>query len=79
MTTFTVRVELHNAGQSEYLVLHGSMTMAGFKNTIRSDASVSYVLPPGEYNYVGTATRSEILEAAKKLSLIHISEPTRPY
>lgn len=65
MASFTVRVELHNATRDDYEKLHGYMAKQGFKNAITSDAGTTYLLPPAEYNFEGSATRDQVLQGAK--------------
>jgi hypothetical protein len=64
MARFTVRVELHKAESDDYDALHDAMKEAGFKDTIQNDEGVSFQLPPAEYNYVGEATRQQVLNKA---------------
>ena len=65
MTSFTSRVELHEATWSDYDKLHGEMIAQGFSNTIRSDDGTTYALPPAEYNFEGNLTRAQVLDRAK--------------
>jgi hypothetical protein len=65
MATFSARVELHSATYQDYVALHGHMTQQGFTNTIRSDASKTYQLPPAEYNLIASCTRADALAKAK--------------
>jgi hypothetical protein len=66
MTQFTTRVELHDADRSDYVSLHEEMRRRGFSTTISSDDGSVYELPPAEYNYEGTATRSDVLNKASQ-------------
>lgn len=65
MTSYTTRVELHDADSGDYTKLHAAMKRQGFTQTITSDKGIVYPLPTAEYNYVGDRTRSQVLEAAK--------------
>lgn len=65
MSSFTTRIELHNATWSDYDKLHTEATKRGFSNVIVADGGARYRLPTAEYNFVGTATRAQILELAK--------------
>lgn len=65
MTSFTVRVELHNANYEDYEALHAAMAKAGFSRQITSDGGTTYQLPTAEYNRKGDLTRSQVLEQAK--------------
>lgn len=66
MTSYTTRVELHDADSSDYTKLHAAMKKQGFTQTITSDQGQVYRLPTAEYNYIGDRTRSQVLEAAKQ-------------
>ncbi len=65
MTSFTTRVELHDATWSDYENLHKQMKQQGFSQTIRSDDGIVYDLPPAEYNMVANITRNDVIERAK--------------
>lgn len=66
---FTVRVELHNADKSDYVLLHSEMEKAGFSRTI-TDIRGKYWLPESEYitsNYKsGDDTCKEVSKIASK-------------
>jgi hypothetical protein len=66
MSQFITRVELHDAVWSDYTKLHEEMRKEGFSQTITSDDGAIYELPPAEYNYVGQATRGQVLEKTKR-------------
>jgi len=66
MTSYTTRVELHDAESDDYTRLHAAMKKQGFTQTITSDKGTVYPLPTAEYNYIGDRTRSQVLEAAKQ-------------
>lgn len=53
MATFTVRVELHDADDDDYDVLHNEMSVRGFSRVIVGDKGVAYHLPTAEYDYEG--------------------------
>lgn len=65
MATFTTRVELHRANDDDYEILHAAMEQRGFSRLITSDDGVTYHLPTAEYNYLGSETRSQVLDLAK--------------
>jgi hypothetical protein len=65
LATFTTRVELHKAYEDDYEILHAAMEQGGFSRQITSDDGVTYHLPTAEYNYVGSKTRSQVLELVK--------------
>lgn len=63
MASFTTRVELHKATESDYEILHAAMAKEGFTRTIKIDDK-EYKLPTAEYNFVGTFTTSQIFDKA---------------
>ncbi|MGS1028836.1 hypothetical protein [Burkholderia glumae] len=66
MTAFTTRVVLHGVKEDEqaYKDLHTAMENAGFSRTI-SSGNDAYHLPPAEYDFEGTITKSAVLQKAK--------------
>ena len=64
MARFTVRVELHDATWDHYKKLYVTMEHQGMTDVIPT-TSGSIKMPPGEYNYEGTATKEQVLEKAK--------------
>jgi hypothetical protein len=66
MSQYITRVELHDATWSDYVRLHEQMRALGFAQTIAADVGDIYELPPAEYNYVGNATKWQVLEKAKQ-------------
>jgi hypothetical protein len=65
MSSFTTRVELHQANYQDYENLHAAMSAAGFSRLITSDDGVTYHLPTAEYDRSGNFTKSEVLAQAK--------------
>jgi hypothetical protein len=65
MSSFTTRVELHDADWADYDLLHKKMVAQGFSRTITSDDGKRYQLPPAEYNYEGSGTRADVLAKAR--------------
>ncbi len=65
MTSYTTRVELHNASSADYQHLHAAMQAQGFSRTIVSDKGIRYQLPTAEYNLEGSLTRADVLARAK--------------
>lgn len=57
MTSYTVRVELHNADGSDYDDLHDEMAKQGFTKTIILDG-VEHDLPTAEYSLKENGTDS---------------------
>ncbi len=66
MAKFTVRVELHNADESDYEPLHEAMQDKGFSRTIKNGDGIEYHLPTAEYNFSGSGTTQQVLNAAKE-------------
>ncbi|NHB93152.1 DUF2622 domain-containing protein [Photorhabdus cinerea] len=65
MTSFTVRVELHNAVSSDYDLLYDKMKVKGFKKTITPGDGTRYYLPSAEYNYESNSKdRGEVRDLA---------------
>lgn len=65
MARFTIRVELHAATGADYTQLHERLARIGVTDIIADDAGNRYKMPPGEYNYEGTATIEQVLAAAQ--------------
>lgn len=65
MTLFTIRVELHAAIGADYTRLHEKLAQVGITDIITDDSGVRYKMPPGEYNYQGTATVNEVRAAVE--------------
>lgn len=66
MTSYTTRVELHDAEAGDYTKLHAAMKKEGFTQAITSGDGTVYPLPTAEYNYIGDRTRRQVLDAAKQ-------------
>lgn len=65
MSQFTTRVELHDADAADYEELHEEMRTRGFTRTITSGDGTTYQLPTAEYNFEGSAERSDVLRKAR--------------
>ena len=65
MTSFTARVELHDATWKDYETLHDRMRSQGFATTIKGSDGIIYRLPPAEYRYDGSLSISDALARAK--------------
>ena len=65
MADFMTRVELHSANWEDYDKLHVQMKVRGFSQRITSDKGTMYELPPAEYYYSGSVTKSDVLASAK--------------
>lgn len=67
MTSYTVRVELHNADGDDYESLHAAMENEGFVSWIVDSKGSKDRLPTAEYNFPDTdIERAEVLERAKR-------------
>ncbi len=65
MSSYTIRVELHDANWQQYVDMARDLATKGITDVIVADNGTSYKLPPAEYNYVGSASADDVLEAAK--------------
>jgi hypothetical protein len=78
MADFIVRVELHNANQSNYDWLHVWMQLYGFVRTITSDTGVDCHLLPAEYRWSGegdvVSVRTLAYNAAQMTGCSHSSQ-----
>ena len=66
MTQYITRVELHDAVWSDYTKLHETMRREGFSQAIAAQDGAVYELPPAEYNYIGSETRSQVHDKAQR-------------
>ena len=66
MESFMTRIELHNASNEDYEILHAAMEKEGFKRTITSVEGTEYYLPTAEYYRISQLSIQEILESAKR-------------
>lgn len=64
MSSFMVRVELHNASYQDYLRLHAEMARWGFARTILGSNGQTYHLPTAEYDITTDRTAAQVREAA---------------
>jgi len=65
MTSFTVRVELHQAEWHDYEKLHAAMERQGFSRLITSDDGRRFHLPWAEYDGSGNLTSQQVLGIAQ--------------
>ena len=63
MTSFTIRVELHDANWQHYVDMAKDLATKGITDVITADDGTSYKMPPAEYNYVGNASMQQVYEA----------------
>jgi preprotein translocase subunit SecD len=66
MSSFTIRVELHDANWQHYTDLANDLARKGVTDLITSSDGVSYKMSPGEYNYEGNATIDDVLTAVRE-------------
>jgi len=77
MTSYTVRVELHEADEDDYASLHATMEDEGFVRYISSTDGSKNRLPTAEYNFPNTdLTRADILKRAKEAANAAKPNPT---
>jgi hypothetical protein len=84
MSSFTTRVELHNAVYNDYVQLHAAMEQRNFHRAIRSDGGQWFHLPTVEYDSHGDIAIGDVLELAKaaanetgKVAAIIVTEAVR--
>jgi len=84
MSSFTIRVELHDANWQHYVDMARDLATKGITDVIVADNGTSYKMAPAEYNYVGNASADDVLEAAKasaaktgKRYAVFVTEATR--
>ncbi len=65
MPTFTTRIELHKAVESDYEILHAAMEKQGFTRTIKLADGKAYKMPTAEYNFDGTELRPQVFSKAE--------------
>jgi hypothetical protein len=77
MTSFTVRVELHDAKEKDYTNLHTAMEDEGFVRWVVASDNSKKRLPTAEYNMADVSmTRSEVLKRAESAANSVKSSPT---
>ena len=69
MADFFVRVELHDAAQYQYTLLHGRMRAAGYFQAVQAVNGI-YKLPTAEYHIVleDPATEVQVRDAVQRLA-----------
>ena len=65
MSSFTTRVELHDAKSEDYEKLYEFMNNESFSRTITSSDKITYQLPTAEYNYTGNIAISGLIDKRK--------------
>ena len=77
MTSYTVRIELHNADEDDYSSLHEAMEGKGFVRWIAGRNGSRSRLPTAEYNLADTTLdRSEVLDRARTTANSVKPQPT---
>jgi hypothetical protein len=66
MATYMTRVELHDAAEEDYEILHAAMEAEGFERTITGASGTMYHLPPAEYRRKTELVLSDVLASAKR-------------
>lgn len=84
MSSFTIRVELHDANWQHYVDMAKDLAAKGITDIITADNGTSYKMSPAEYDYVGSASIDDVLNvvvasAAKtgKRHAVLVTEATR--
>jgi len=71
MPSFTVRIELHHASETDYHTLHEEMEGRKFLRKIKDSEGVWHQLPTAEYNYVEEGlTKYDALKLAKEAASV---------
>jgi len=65
MSSYTIRVELHNATWQNYADLAKDLAAKGITDLITASDGVTYKMSPAEYNYEGDATTETVLNSVK--------------
>lgn len=65
MSSFTIRVELHNASRQNYADLEADLARFGITDEIVASTGVTYKMPPAEYNYEGRGDIDDVLSTAR--------------
>jgi len=66
MSVFIVRVELHEAAEAEYELLHRAMSKSGFSRTILDTNKIEFHLPSAEYGISGDFESVKVMDIVKK-------------
>jgi len=63
--SFTIRVELHDANWQHYVNLAADLAKQGITDLVTASDGVTYKMSPAEYNYEGSATIDNVLDAVR--------------
>jgi len=77
MTSYTVRVELHDAEGSDYDDLHDEMAKQGFSKTIMLDG-VEHDLPTAEYSLKENGTTASAVLTRAITAANHVKPNPKP-
>lgn len=64
MNHFTVRFELNQGIDEEYIALDEQLIRFSFSDTIQTEDGDTYILPRGEYRISGEFSRHKVLDLA---------------
>lgn len=68
MSSFTIRVELHDANWQNYVDLAKNLASIGVTDVITADNGTNYKMSPAEYNYEGNATIDAVLTSVSAVA-----------
>jgi hypothetical protein len=60
MSSYTIRVELHDAIWQNYTSMAADLATKGITDLITADDGTHYKLSPAEYNYVGPGSLDDV-------------------
>jgi hypothetical protein len=66
MSVFIVRVELHEAVEEEYEILHKAMSKSGFSRTVLDTNKIEFHLPKAEYGMSADLEPAKVMDVATK-------------
>ncbi|MCC3701836.1 type V toxin-antitoxin system endoribonuclease antitoxin GhoS [Rouxiella badensis] len=61
-STFTVRVQLHEADWAQYEKLHAKMEESGYARQVTAESGTTYFLPDGEFSIRSSRQEGEIAD-----------------
>src|SRR5262245_42614747 len=66
MSSYTIRVELHDASWQQYIDLANDLARKGITDQILASDGNIYKMPPAEYNYEGNAYIDAVLDSVRE-------------
>ena len=66
MSVFIVRIELHDAVEEEYEVLHKAMSKVGFSRTVLDTNKIEFHLPKAEYGMSADLEPVKVMDIVTK-------------